>query len=232
MSVFGFSYGEFGCWSVVAEAKFLKRVQVLVAEAKFLKRSCWSEVAEAGILVAVAQFLSRSCWAVVAETWLLSRGCWAGFDRCIPTTSRNLGIGHSVIQWWDVALSILIPATNHNSAIIAEKHRMISTSRNLGIRPSVIRRWNVTLSIPILAASHNGAILRGRRCKQTTGSNHQGGRQSIGEPQNQTVRIQPNVKLTLLVSEPANEPPVRAMCLLPNFTHSTGLKRKEPMEGG
>jgi hypothetical protein len=63
-------------------------------------------------------------------------------------TCRNLSVLQSLVQKWDVALSILIVSDGNSTAITPEKHRMTSACRNLDVHHSLIQSWDVASSAP------------------------------------------------------------------------------------
>ncbi|CAL1128017.1 unnamed protein product [Cladocopium goreaui] len=90
----------------------------------------------------------------------------------MQSTRRNLGVCHTLIQRWNVALSLRIVSTSNSTAITSYKRRMNNTSnttcRHLGVCHAVVDRWNVA-SVP--SASNCTAISSKKYCVTTTRRN-------------------------------------------------------------
>ena len=89
---------------------------------------------------------------------------------CVPPTCRNLGIWHSFIQRWNVALSELVSSASYNGPITAKKYRVrIACGNHVGgtLPPGICRNFSNLLGIcprksvmARTAMDHHGATFR------------------------------------------------------------------------
>ena len=78
--------------------------------------------------------------------------------HCILKACSNLGVCHSLIQRWDVALSMVITSDgNNNNAITPEKHCMIRTYRDLGVCETLL------VNYPQMSSARGRALSEQRR---------------------------------------------------------------------
>ena len=79
-------------------------------------------------------------------------------ENCMKTPSWNLGVWHSLIQRWNLALPIDSTSAVSNMAITAKKHCMIRAGRNLSVYHCLRQGRNIALKILIPSTSHSNTI--------------------------------------------------------------------------
>ena len=73
--------------------------------------------------------------------------------HCAKSTCRNVCVWYSLVQFWNLALSIVIIPTSNCLAVTSKKHTMTSTCRHLDVCYSLFQGWNLALSIKVVSRS-------------------------------------------------------------------------------
>ena len=90
----------------------------------------------------------RTLWVPPAETWVYLIPSSKGASHSSAITSEehgmsaacwSLGVSHSSLQLWNVALSRRILSTSHSATVTPDEHGMTKTCRNNWKRPRLTR---------------------------------------------------------------------------------------------
>ena len=148
-----------------------------------LSISAWPHLLRTQTLVVELSLCRLYHWCKKIPVWWRNADFWRSNDSSGNSTAitpdkhstthtcRNLAVCHSLIQRWDVALSISVASNGNSTAITADKHCVRSACRNLDVCHALLQRWDVALSMRIISDGNSTAITPEKHCMIGTSRN-------------------------------------------------------------